>query len=64
MDSINCSFFLSAALDNLTAAIVMGALLTKIIMKDKNDLWFFGGMIITVANAGGVWSPMVQYAMD
>ena len=34
------SFFFSATLDNLTTAIVMGALLTKI-MKDKKDLWFF-----------------------
>ena len=51
------AFFFSAVLDNLTAAIVMGALLTKI-MKDKNDLWFFGGMIIIAANAGGAWSPI------
>jgi len=51
------AFFFSAVLDNLTAAIVMGALLSKI-MKDKNDLWFFGGMIIIAANAGGAWSPI------
>ena len=51
------AFFFSAVLDNLTAAIVMGALLTKII-KDKKDLWFFGGMIIIAANAGGAWSPI------
>ncbi len=51
------SFFFSATLDNLTTAIVMGALLTKI-MKDKNDLWFFGGVIIIAANAGGAWSPI------
>ena len=35
----------------------MGALLSKI-MKEKNDLWFFGGMIIIAANAGGAWSPI------
>ena len=51
------AFFFSAVLDNLTAAIVMGALLSKI-MKEKNDLWFFGGMIIIAANAGGAWSPI------
>ncbi len=51
------AFFFSAVLDNLTAAIVMGALLSKII-KEKNDLWFFGGMIIIAANAGGAWSPI------
>tara|TARA_Y100001978_G_C23698613_1_gene439275 strand:- start:1328 stop:2671 length:1344 start_codon:yes stop_codon:yes gene_type:complete len=51
------AFFFSAVLDNLTAAIVMGALLSKI-MKERNDLWFFGGMIIIAANAGGAWSPI------
>lgn len=51
------TFFLSAALDNLTTAIVMSALLKKMI-KDKNDLWLFAGMIIIAANAGGAWSPI------
>ncbi len=51
------SFFFSAALDNLTAAIVMSALLPKII-KDKQDLWFFAGMVVIAANAGGAWSPI------
>ena len=51
------SFFFSAALDNLTAAIVMAALLTKII-KNKEDLWFFAGMVVIAANAGGAWSPI------
>ncbi len=51
------TFFLSAALDNLTTAIVMSALLRKMI-KDKNDLWLFAGMIIIAANAGGAWSPI------
>ena len=51
------AFFFSAVLDNLTAAIVMGALLTKLFRK-KQDLWFFGGMIIIAANAGGAWSPI------
>lgn len=51
------TFFFSAALDNLTTAIVMSALLKKLI-KDKNDLWVFAGMIIIAANAGGAWSPI------
>jgi Na+/H+ antiporter NhaD/arsenite permease-like protein len=51
------TFFLSAALDNMTTAIVMSALLRKLI-KDKNDLWTFAGMVIISANAGGAWSPI------
>ena len=51
------TFFFSAALDNLTTAIVMAALLTKLI-KDKEDLWMFAGVIIFTANAGGAWSPI------
>jgi Na+/H+ antiporter NhaD/arsenite permease-like protein len=51
------TFFLSAALDNLTTAIVMSALLKKMI-TDKKDLWLFAGIIIIAANAGGAWSPI------
>lgn len=51
------TFFFSAALDNLTTAIVMSALLKKLI-GDKNDLWLFAGVIIIAANAGGAWSPI------
>lgn len=51
------TFFLSAALDNMTTAIVMCALLRKII-RDKTDLWTFAGMVIIAANAGGAWSPI------
>ncbi|MBK7383866.1 MAG: sodium:proton antiporter NhaD [Flavobacteriales bacterium] len=51
------TFFLSAALDNLTTAIVMAALLRKLV-GDKNDLWTFGGVVIISANAGGAWSPI------
>lgn len=51
------SFFFSATLDNLTTAIVMSALLTKLI-DDKKDIWLFAGMIIISANAGGAWSPI------
>ena len=51
------TFFFSAVLDNLTTAIVMSALLTKLI-KDKEDIWMFAGMVIISANAGGAWSPI------
>ena len=51
------TFFFSAALDNLTTAIVMSALLKKLI-KEKQDLWLFAGMVIVAANAGGAWSPI------
>ena len=51
------NFFLSALLDNMTTAIVMIALLRKII-ADKKERWLFAGMVILAANAGGAWSPI------
>ncbi|MBO6117103.1 MAG: sodium:proton antiporter NhaD [Bacteroidales bacterium] len=51
------TFFMSAVLDNLTTSIVMCALLRKLI-SDKKDRWFFGGVVILAANAGGAWSPI------
>ena len=51
------TFILSSVLDNLTTAIVMSALLKKL-MAEKKDLWLFAGMIIIAANAGGAWSPI------
>ncbi|MDR1792532.1 MAG: sodium:proton antiporter NhaD [Bacteroidales bacterium] len=51
------TFFMSAALDNLTTSIVMVALLRKLV-EDKKDRWFFAGMVILAANAGGAWSPI------
>ncbi len=51
------AFFLSAALDNLTTAIVMVSLSRKLI-SDQKTRWFYGGMIIIAANAGGAWSPI------
>ncbi len=51
------TFFFSAVLDNLTTSIVMAALLRKLIRK-KEDLWFFAGMVVIAANAGGAWSPI------
>ncbi|MCF8233360.1 MAG: sodium:proton antiporter NhaD [Bacteroidales bacterium] len=51
------TFFMSAALDNLTTTIVMIALLRKLI-SDKKTRWFFASMIVLAANAGGAWSPI------
>lgn len=51
------TFFLSALLDNLTTAIVMISLCSRILSDKKDRLWF-AGMIIIAANAGGVWSPL------
>ena len=50
------SFFFSAALDNLTTSIVMVSLLRKLI-ADQKDRWFFAGMVVVAANAGGAFSP-------
>ncbi len=51
------TFFFSAALDNLTTSIVMISLLRKLI-DDKYDRWFFAGVVVVAANAGGAWSPI------
>ena len=51
------TFFMSAALDNLTTTIVMVTLLNKLI-KERKDRWFFASMIVIAANAGGAWSPI------
>jgi len=51
------TFFMSAALDNLTTTIVIVALIRKLI-DDKTDRWFFASMVVLAANAGGAWSPI------
>ncbi|MCF8237611.1 MAG: sodium:proton antiporter NhaD [Saprospiraceae bacterium] len=51
------TFFLSAALDNLTTSIVMISLLRKLV-PDQKTRWLYGGLIIIAANAGGAWSPI------
>ncbi|MCQ2296135.1 MAG: sodium:proton antiporter NhaD [Bacteroidales bacterium] len=51
------TFFLSAVLDNMTTAIVMCALLRKLI-ADQKERWLYAGMVILAANAGGAWSPI------
>lgn len=51
------TFFLSAALDNLTTTIVMVSLLRKLI-ADAKERWFYAGIVVIAANAGGAWSPI------
>jgi Na+/H+ antiporter NhaD/arsenite permease-like protein len=51
------TFFMSAALDNLTTTIVMVALLRKL-LANKKERWFYAGMVVLAANAGGAWSPI------
>ena len=51
------TFFLSAALDNLTTTIVIISLLRKII-SDREMRLFFVGITVIAANAGGAWSPI------
>jgi Na+/H+ antiporter NhaD/arsenite permease-like protein len=51
------SFFLSAGLDNMTTAIIMCALIRRIV-KQKENVWLFGGFVVIAANAGGAWSPI------
>jgi Na+/H+ antiporter NhaD/arsenite permease-like protein len=51
------TFFMSAALDNLTTTIVMLALIRKI-MANQKDKWFFASMVVLASNAGGAWSPI------
>lgn len=51
------TFFLSAVINNLTVAILMIAVIRKLI-DSREERLVFSGMIIIAANAGGVWTPM------
>lgn len=51
------TFFLSAGLDNMTTAIIMCALIRRLVKK-KENIWLLGGFVIIAANAGGAWSPI------
>ena len=51
------TFWLSALLDNLTTAIVMTSVCSKLLSNKEDRLWF-AGMIVITANAGGAWSPL------
>ncbi|RRO12415.1 sodium:proton antiporter NhaD [Flavobacteriaceae bacterium 14752] len=51
------AFLLSAIIDNLTAIIILVALLRKILVRRKYRIWY-ASMMIIAANAGGAWSPI------
>lgn len=51
------TFFLSSVLDNLATTIVMISLLRKLI-ADRHERWFYAGIVVIAANAGGAWSPI------
>jgi Na+/H+ antiporter NhaD/arsenite permease-like protein len=51
------TFFLSSILDNLTTTIVIVALIRKLI-NDPKTRWFYAGITIIAANAGGAWTPI------
>jgi len=51
------TFFLSAALDNLTTTIVMVSLCRKLLSAAEDRL-LLAGVIVIAANAGGAWSPI------
>jgi Na+/H+ antiporter NhaD/arsenite permease-like protein len=51
------TFFLSAALDNLTTTIVIVTMLRKV-LADREKRLLFAGVTVIAANAGGAWSPI------
>lgn len=51
------TFFMSAALDNMTTTIIMVMMLRRLI-PDKAERWIFAGVIVIAANSGGAWSPI------
>lgn len=51
------TFFLSAALDNLTTTIVMISIISKFALSKEERLLFIG-MVVIAANAGGAWTPI------
>lgn len=51
------TFFFSALLDNLAAAIVIMAVLHKLV-PERTDRLKYACMVIISANAGGSWSPI------
>jgi len=51
------TFFFSALLDNLAAAIIIMAVLRKLV-PDRTDRMKYACMAVIAANAGGCWSPI------
>ncbi len=51
------SFITAALMDNLATAIVMIAMLQKLIPHSR-ERWIYSSMVVIAANAGGSWSPI------
>ena len=51
------TFFMSAALDNMTTTIIMVMLLRRII-ADQKERWIYASLIVIAANSGGAFSPI------
>jgi Na+/H+ antiporter NhaD/arsenite permease-like protein len=51
------TFLLSALLDNLTTAILMVSVCSKLLTEKGERLWF-AAVIVIAANAGGAWSAL------
>ena len=51
------SFVLSATIDNLTTTIIVITLLRKLV-PNKERRWWYIGLAVIAANAGGAWSPI------
>lgn len=52
------TFFLAALINNMACAIVVVALLRKLIPEHRDDRLTFASMVIIAANAGGSFSPI------
>lgn len=51
------TFIMSATLDNMTATIIMIAIMSKLV-PDRTDRLWFASVIVIAANSGGAWSPI------
>ncbi|WP_201456250.1 NhaD family Na+:H+ antiporter [Chlamydia sp. 17-3921] len=54
---LGLSFFLSAALDNLTSIIIIISILKRLV-KTREDRLLLGALCVIGVNAGGAWTPL------
>lgn len=54
---LGISFFLSAALDNLTSIIIIMSILKRLV-KSREDRLLLGALCVIGVNAGGAWTPL------
>ncbi|AOQ16981.1 NhaD family Na+:H+ antiporter [Chlamydia trachomatis] len=54
---LTLSFFLSAALDNLTSIIIIISILKRLV-KAREDRLLLGALCVIGVNAGGAWTPL------